>query len=305
MKKHFCFAALMYSALLGTAYALELFLNTNTATGFLMKGSSVWRYVLLMPALLLCFLTGLYVPKKQPCGLSMHPGAQRLETWLYLPAALAATVYGALRIVAAATGQVGDMSEHHAIDLSWRNNVLCVLEGVCAALFLVLAVWCLMRLFACHGGYPSAPWTKYLGLLGGAAFYLHAVICFIGQPSSLHRLAPAVTMLAALSSLLFASSLMRAVYLPEECVTAPPLARSGLLAFCCCTCLALPQMIWQQVTGALDVSSIALVSLQAAMGVLGAVCAWRIAKRPPRERRAKEPEPEPAPEVPPVAVPEA
>lgn len=298
MKKRFCFAALIYSALLGVAYALDLFLNTDSTSGFLVQGTAVWRYVLLLPALVLCFLTGLYVPKKQPCGLSMHPGAQRAETWLYLPAALAATTYGALRAVAAATGQVGIDSAHHAADTSWRNNVLCAIEGVCAVLFLVLAVWCLMRLFACYGGYPSAPWTRFLGLLGSAAFYLHAVVCFIEQPSSLHRLAPAVTILAALASLLFTSALLRAIYLPEESVTAPALARTGLLSFCCCTCLALPQMIWQQVKGGLDIAAIALVTLQAALGLLGAMFAWRIAKRPPRERKVKESAPEPPMPVP-------
>ena len=47
MKKAFCTGTLAVSLLLGAARAADLFLNTDTATGFLLSGSVWTRYWLL------------------------------------------------------------------------------------------------------------------------------------------------------------------------------------------------------------------------------------------------------------------
>ena len=73
MKKAFCTGTLAVSLLLGAARAADLFLNTDTATGFLLSGSVWTRYWLMAPVVILAWLAGLYVPRKQPCGL--RPGA--------------------------------------------------------------------------------------------------------------------------------------------------------------------------------------------------------------------------------------
>ena len=64
MKKAFCTGTLAVSLLLGAARAADLFLNTDTATGFLLSGSVWTRYWLMAPVVILAWLAGLYVPRK-------------------------------------------------------------------------------------------------------------------------------------------------------------------------------------------------------------------------------------------------
>lgn len=65
MKKAFCTGTLAVSLLLGAARAADLFLNTDTATGFLLSGSVWTRYWLMAPVVILR-AGRLYVPRKQP-----------------------------------------------------------------------------------------------------------------------------------------------------------------------------------------------------------------------------------------------
>lgn len=100
MKKAFCTGTLAVSLLLGAARAADLFLNTDTATGFLLSGSVWTRYWLMAPVVILAWLAGLYVPRKQPCGL--RPGAgvwMSGVNFVFVPLAFCSELYGFLTVL--------------------------------------------------------------------------------------------------------------------------------------------------------------------------------------------------------------
>ena len=99
------------------------------------------------------------------------------------------------------------------------------------------------------------------------------------QPASLYRILPAVEIFSALAALLFVTALLRALYLPGGVGTAPALSRCGLLAFFFCTCLALPQAVWQGMNGVDTPVSFPLAITLGCTGLLGAACARNIARR--------------------------
>jgi|GEM_PF-351292 len=74
-------------------------------------------------------------------------------------------------------------------------------------------------------------------------------------------------------------ALLRALYLPGGVGTAPALSRCGLLAFFFCTCLALPQAVWQGMNGVDTPGSFPLAITLGCTGLLGAACARNIARR--------------------------
>ena len=75
------------------------------------------------------------------------------------------------------------------------------------------------------------------------------------------------------------TALLRALYLPGGVGTAPALSRCGLLAFFFCTCLALPQAVWQGMNGVDTPVSFPLAITLGCTGLLGAACARNIARR--------------------------
>ncbi len=285
MKKKMCIAAIVYSVLLGAARAADLFLNTDPATGFLTRGPAAARYLAMAPAVALCLLAGLYVPKKQPCRLDAEHARPGWTLWLWPPLAAAFLACGALSFLAIWRGERGYMSVHHANDSALRAGLFTAVQSVRAALFLVLGAWCVLRFFEYRRGASFGGWTLHLGTLGSAAFYLHTVLRFISQPSSLHRLAPACAILSSLAALLFLAKLLRAGYLVDGGSCAPALCGTGLFAFCFCTCLLLPQAVWQVSAGEPRADVLALSLAEVLLGVMGAADALRIAKRPPRAKR--------------------
>ena len=148
-----------------------------------------------------------------------------------------------------------------------------------AALFVVFGVWCLLVFFENRAREKRGGWMLYLGVAGSAAFYLHTVVRFVEQPASLYLILPAVEIFSALAALLFVTALLRALYLPGGVGTAPALSRCGLLAFFFCTCLALPQAVWQGMNGVDTPVSFPLAITLGCTGLLGAACARNIARR--------------------------
>mgnify|MGYP000462225193 CR=1 FL=1 len=256
MKKAFCTGTLAVSLLLGAARAADLFLNTDTATGFLLSGSVWTRYWLMAPVVILAWLAGLYVPRKQPCGL--RPGAgvwMSGVNFVFVPLAFCSELYGFLTVLNVLFGtpeQAGRHQTAERIQLGLFEN----------------------RAREKRGG-----WMLYLGVAGSAAFYLHTVVRFVEQPASLYRILPAVEIFSALAALLFVTALLRALYLPGGVGTAPALSRCGLLAFFFCTCLALPQAVWQGMNGVDTPVSFPLAITLGCTGLLGAACARNIARR--------------------------
>lgn len=277
LKKKLCGVTLVCCLVLGAVYAADLFLNTDAATGFLVRGSAVTRCVLALPVLALCFLLWVYVPKAQSCGRVSRAGVWQNEVWLYLPAAAACAVYAFRLTGALRAGQVVVESENHPEAFEGINAIFRAVDMVSVAGFLLLALWCVLRFTACRTGRAMADGTRWLGILGSMGIYLYVIVSLASQSSGIHRLSSVVSVLAPLAVLRFFAALLRAVYLPEESGAAPALVCEGMLAFFFGTCLTLPQALWQWVHG--DFSSMAaeMSVLEMALGAMGLVCAKRMA----------------------------
>ena len=277
MKKAFCTGTLAVSLLLGAARAADLFLNTDTATGFLLSGSVWTRYWLMAPVVILAWLAGLYVPRKQACGL--RPGAgvwMSGVNFVFVPLAFCSELYGFLTVLNVLFGTPEQAGRHQTAERILLGQLADVTR---AALFVVFGVWCLLVFFENRAREKRGGWMLYLGVAGSAAFYLHTVVRFVEQPASLYRILPAVEIFSALAPLLFVTALLRALYLPGGVGTAPALSRCGLLAFFFCTCLALPQAVWQGMNGVDTPVSFPLAITLGCTGLLGAACARNIARR--------------------------
>ena len=277
MKKAFCTGTLAVSLLLGAARAADLFLNTDTATGFLLSGSVWTRYWLMAPVVILAWLAGLYVPRKQPCGL--RPGAgvwMSGVNFVFVPLAFCSELYGFLTVLNVLFGTPEQAGRHQTAERILLGQLADVTR---AALFVVFGVWCLLVFFENRAREKRGGWMLYLGVAGSAAFYLHTVVRFVEQPASLYRILPAVEIFSALAALLFVTALLLALYLPGGVGTAPALSRCGLLAFFFCTCLALPQAVWQGMNGVDTPVSFPLAITLGCTGLLGAACARNIARR--------------------------
>ena len=226
MKKAFCTGTLAVSLLLGAARAADLFLTPDTATGFLLSGSVWTRYWLMAPVVILAWLAGLYVPRKQPCGL--RPGAgvwMSGVNFVFVPLAFCSELYGFLTVLTVLFGTPEQAGRHQTAERILLGQLADVTR---AALFVVFGVWCILVFFENRAREKRGGW---------------------------------------------------ALYLPGGVGTAPALSRCGLLAFFFCTCLALPQAVWQGMNGVDTPVSFPLAITLGCTGLLGAACARNIARR--------------------------
>lgn len=275
MKRIYFTGALIAGLLLGAARLADLVLNTDAETGFLHSGSILPRYLLMLACVLLILLAGHSVPPGQPCGL--RPGGaawMRKSNFLLIPLAFCSELYGFLFLLNHLFGvPIQTTSSRHAMDNLRLYYLQQLADGARAALFVVFGVWCLLLFFENLSRISYGKWMLTLGTLSSTVFYLHTVLRFIERPSSLYRIIPVVDILSALSALLFITALLRALYLPDSLHAARILCRSGLFAFFFCTCLALPQAIWEYGNGTEPLVSLILAAGVGSLGLAGAVCA--------------------------------
>lgn len=257
MKKVLWLIALCVCAALGGAYLFSLFLWTDPVSGFATAGSTGLRYFAMLLPVLLAWTAGRTVSEKQ-----RFPAAV-CAPWLTAVAA-ASVVYGVVLILSVFSGaQIPSSSHHMTIGLALLGDLA---ELLLAVLFLLFGLWAVLL-----------RWNKsfgdgmlYLGVLGSAAFFLHTVLCFLVRPASVYRIPPAVEILAALAALLFVTAYLRAHYMPWRQGSVRAVCRNGLLAFFFCTCLALPQAVWQAVSGVGSIQDVLLAILLGLTGIWGA-----------------------------------
>ncbi|MEG2842853.1 MAG: hypothetical protein RR900_05165, partial [Ruthenibacterium sp.] len=68
--------------------------------------------------------------------------------------------------------------------------------------------------------------------------------------------------------------------LPCDTQRARTTAGSGVFAFLLCTCIGLPQILWQWMTGTFVLTDFLLTVLLAGIGIAGASVAWRLSTLP-------------------------
>ncbi len=255
--------ALAGCGVLGALRLADLICFTDPATGF--AAGPVWlRWLLGVLAAGACWLLARQVPGEAPARLD------GVTSWL-LPAGAGALAAGVAGFLSTAAGGMDGVSAHH---MSQARLLLVRLAGFAqAGLLLLLGVWCLLMAKALSQGKAGDGFFIGLGIAGSAAFFLETVLRFVLRPASWYRLCPAVETFAALGALLFSAALLRALAFPVRPGVRRSLAATGLLAFFLCTCLALPQAVWQWAAGAETGVGLVEALFYGFWGLLGAAAA--------------------------------
>lgn len=248
---------------LGALRLADLIWFTDPAGGLAV--GPVWvRWLAGVLAAAACWLLGRLAAEKT----EFRP--QSAVPWL-LPAGAGALAAGVAGFLSTATGGQDGFTAHHMT----LGRLLAVrLAGFAGAgLLLLLGVWCLLLAKAVPQGKAGDGFFVGLGTAGSAAFFLETVLRFVLRPASWYRLGPAVEVFAALGALLFSAALVRALAFPTRPGVNRSLAGTGLLAFLLCTCLALPQAVWQWAVGAQTGVGLVEALFYGFWGLLGAAAA--------------------------------
>ena len=250
---------------LGALRLADLTCFTDPATGF--AAGPVWpRWLLGVLAAGGCWLLARWAPGEAPARLD------DMTAWM-TSMGRGALIAGLANFVSTAVGGMDGVSAHH---MTQARLLLVRLAGFTqAGLLLLLGVWCLLVSRALPLGKAGDGFFIGLGIAGSAAFFLETVLRFVLRPASWYRLCPAVETFAALGALLFSVALLRALAFPARPGVRRSLAATGLLAFLLCTCLALPQALWQQFTAAESGVGLIEAVFYAFWGLLGAAAARR------------------------------
>lgn len=92
-------------------------------------------------------------------------------------------------------------------------------------------------------------------------------------PAAIGRLSATVRAVSIIAALVFFVALLRMLFLPSQ-----PGARTcffaGFTAFFLCTCIELPQALYELAFGTLQAGALAEALVLAGLGVAGALCAW-------------------------------
>ncbi len=276
MKKVATALVLLCAAVGGGAYALDLARATDLNTGFVTAGSLWLRYAAIALVLLLMALAAWVLIPKQP-----EQAARRsplLALWMLL-----------CGMAFAAAGGAGVMQSLHTPGIQRIHGVL----------QLFTALWFLLAAVSRLASVPTPPvGSAAWGILGSLSIYMLTVMRFGFKPSGLVRVAPTVQVFSALLALVFVSSLLRRLYLPQA-ACGRGMYFCGCASFFLCTCLELPLTIAFQRAGLLTPADLLTSLALALVGVLGGACALALAGRKAANSVYNEPcEPEAMPQSP-------
>lgn len=247
--------SLILSVLLGIFRGIDLTFWTDAETGLCVVGPVWLRYAALAAVVGIAVAAG---RSSQP-----KPDALRGRCIPSGVAALAAAVcYGE-------TAVLRILWMHSSVVMLLRA----VLEALCAFWMLGLGLSWLRKDWKA----PTRSLTP--AVLGSVIFYWCVLARFMENSSSWHRVSPTVMVWEMLAVLLFLSSLVRALWLPETS-DGKLLCMSGLASFMLAFCWELPQTLTLAMPSQFKLTSLPAIFFGlgiACVGVLGVFAVVRIA----------------------------
>ena len=244
VKKKYSLAAVLACICVGIWRILELLLNTNSDTGFIISGSLLLRYLILaLPVAVIAVITALFKAKNKQ--------EQDLQVVLvaFNAAAVGAAANGIAALIMFAIGKTGAAGA--VIDIATAIG----------------AVWLSVSIQRHKFSFAAA-------VLTSAALISAGVYAFLIGVSSIYRIAPVTELCACLFSALFSVYLLKSFAIEKkEKRTLRLLYFSGLLTFYFCCCLFLPQQIWGLFTASAQPYMAAKTMLFTPFGFLGLISA--------------------------------
>lgn len=247
--------SLILSVLLGVFRGIDLTFWTDAETGLCVVGPVWLRYAALAAVVGIAVAAGR--------GSQPKPDALRGRCIPSGVAALAAAVcYGE-------TAVLRILWMHSSVVMLLRA----VLEALCAFWMLGLGLSWLRKDWKA----PTRSLTP--AVLGSVIFYWCVLARFMENSSSWHRVSPTVMVWEMLAVLLFLSSLVRALWLPETS-DGKLLCMSGLASFMLAFCWELPQTLTLAMPSQFDLTALPSIFFglgMACLGTLGVFCTVRTA----------------------------
>lgn len=270
MRKKLCMATIILGILMGILRIADLMLWTEPETGFASVGPFWLRYLLMIPVGAGALATAYCVSDKK--RLPYRKKASRLTLWAL---AFCSTFYGVFTSFAVYFGYRDPSSSHHQTKMRVIFDL--VSKFLCSGLFILFGVWCVCFLLQKKRNVGN--WMLYLGVAGGAGFYLNAMVTFLTQAASLQRIYITIEIFAALFAVMLVAAYQRSIYVFSYKGGTRSICRNGLLSFFFGTCLALPQEIWFFSTGESSLVKLFLTIILGMVGVFGAINAMSIVKQ--------------------------
>ena len=245
------------SILLGVLRAADLAFGTDAVTGLCVVGSVWWRYLALGIVVLAAVLVGRTQPSRSEAVRSRRPLAGILA---FVGAVCFLAAAGAQIALGAASGLGG--------------FVRCILECLCSAWLSTMG-----RSWLSPNEWKKPFGGLYLAMAGSLLFYWNVLLRFMENSSSWHRVSPTAQVWVLLGMLVFLSSLVRALWLPETS-DGKALCTSGLAAFVLGFCWELPQTLTLAMPSQFVLTALPSIFFglgMACLGTLGVFCTVRTA----------------------------
>lgn len=248
--------SIILSVILGVGRMVDLALFTDAETGLCVVGSVWLRYAALAVAILLAVAA----------GRAAKPEARKLCS--------PCKPSGVMAVLGA-----GFMAATFVAKLAlWDSSV------VGRIIMAFLSLFCSAWLLALGRSWMSKSWKRPSDdlthvVLGTAVFYWCVLARFMENSSSWHRVSPTAQVWVLLGMLVFLSSLVRALWLPETS-DGKALCASGLAAFVLGFCWELPQTLTLALPSQFVLTALPSIFFglgMACLGTLGVFCTVRTA----------------------------
>lgn len=248
--------SIILSVILGVGRMVDLALFTDAETGLCVVGSVWLRYAALAVAILLAVAA----------GRAAKPEARKLCS--------PCKPSGVMAVLGA-----GFMAATFVAKLAlWDSSV------VGRIIMAFLSLFCSAWLLALGRSWMSKSWKRPSDdlthvVLGTAVFYWCVLARFMENSSSWHRVSPTAQVWVLLGMLVFLSSLVRALWLPETS-DGKALCASGLVAFVLGFCWELPQTLTLAMPSQFVLTALPSIFFglgMACLGTLGVFCTVRTA----------------------------
>lgn len=229
-------AALALCLCAGALRAADLLLFTDAATGFATAGPALARCAVLAAVLAALWWAG---RSASACPAALAAPAARPWAFCLLPllAALAAIASGTALVPALLTG-LGLAA------MAWRA--------------------------ACLRRQPPIALPALLALVWPGWLAMERVLV---SPASVQRLPETLRVLSTVAVLAFLTALLRALYVPAQ-PEGQGLFRAGTACFLLCTCIELPQALYEAACGTARPGAVATALALGLLGLCGLAAAW-------------------------------
>ncbi|MEG1274297.1 MAG: hypothetical protein RSD27_01270 [Ruthenibacterium sp.] len=281
MKRKDCLAALLMCAAAGAVRFWDLAANSEVGTGFVTLGSVWVRY-----GVLALLVAGVFVLARV-CGTKTEQGSLPVPAPLVfaLTSAVALCV-GVMLLNAAVREFVMPTTSFGGVQNGAGMRTLAfLLRLMCGVGFVLFCVWCLALCLRKAPLSSQRGAARTLGFCAMPAFLVLPVLRYAENPASVHRILYILPFCSALGALVFVIKLLGILCAPLTPERRSSTAAAGVCAFLLCTCIELPQRVWQLTDIGATALSLWTSVLLGLVGVLGAATALAVSEKQDKSKQ--------------------